>query len=78
MNDRSVSLCTDTSALHEYLCTHYTDTERKKKFCKLLNKRPQTVVFSNYVGKVNVKNLGNCEKVYCMQVLCVSAYTDTE
>ena len=37
---------TDTSALHEYRCTLI---ENGHKYCKLLIKGPQTVMFSNYV-----------------------------
>ena len=48
MSGRSVSVYTDTSASHEYLCTLIQINGHK--FCKLLIKRPQTVImFSNYI-----------------------------
>ena len=43
--DRSMSMCTDTSALQEYLCTLI---QNGHEYCKLFIKRPQTVMFSNY------------------------------
>ena len=46
MSGRSVSVYTDTSASHEYLCTLI---QNGHEFCKLLIKRPQTVMFSNYI-----------------------------
>ena len=46
MSGRSVSVHTDKSASHEYLCTLI---QNGHKFCKLLIKRPQTVMFSNYI-----------------------------
>ena len=48
MSGRSVSVYTDTSDLHEYLCTLI---QNGHKSFKLLIKRPQTVMFSNYVNK---------------------------
>ena len=45
MSGRSVSVYTDTSASHEYLCTLI---QNGQEFCKLLIKRPQTVMFSNF------------------------------
>ena len=45
-SNRSVSVCIDTSALHEYPCTK---THNAHKCSKLLIKRPQTIMFSNYV-----------------------------
>ena len=39
MSGRSVSVCTDTSASHEYLCTL---TQNGHEFCELLIKRPQS------------------------------------
>ena len=59
MSGCSVSVYTDTSASHEYLCTLI---QNGHEFCKLLIKRPQKVMFSNYIKKINVKNLENCEK----------------
>ena len=44
MSGRSVSVYTDTSASHEYLCTLI---QNGHSFSKLLIKRPQTVMFSN-------------------------------
>ena len=61
MSGRSVSVYTDTRASHEYLCTLI---QNGHEFCKLLIKRPQTVMFSNYVKKINVKNLENCKKKF--------------
>ena len=46
MNDRSVSVYTDTSALHEYL---FTLIQNGHEYRKILIKRPETVMFSNYV-----------------------------
>ena len=48
MSDHSVLVYTDANALHEYLCTdmYRTDTNI---VIKLLIKRPQTALFSNYV-----------------------------
>ena len=43
---RSVSVDTDTSALHEKLCALI---QNGHSYCKLLIKRPQIVMFSNYV-----------------------------
>ena len=65
MCGRSVSVYTDTSALHEYLCA---DTERTQK---LLCKRPQTVMFSNYVWE------NKCEKLTKLResgLFCVGVY----
>ena len=45
MSGRSVSVYTDTSALPEYLCKL---VQNGHKYCKLLIKRPETVLFSNY------------------------------
>ena len=75
MSGRSLSMYTDTSALHEWLRTLL---QNGHKYCKLLIKRPQTVMFSNYVKKVNVKSLKKCEKVYVNQDRSVSVYTDTD
>ena len=46
MSGRSVSVYTDTSASHEYLCKLI---QNGHEFCELLIKRPQTVMFSNYI-----------------------------
>ena len=46
MSGSSVSGYTDTSALHEYLCTLI---QNGHEYCKLRIKRRQTVIFSNYV-----------------------------
>ena len=46
MSSRSVSVYTDTSASHKYLCTLI---QNGHEFCKLLIKRPQTLMFSNYI-----------------------------
>ena len=46
MSGRSASVYTDTSASHEYLCTLILNIH---EFCKLLIKRPQIVMFSNYI-----------------------------
>ena len=46
MSGRSESVYTDTSALHEYLCTLI---QNGHEYFKLLIKRPQIVMFSNYV-----------------------------
>ena len=46
MSGRSVSVYTDTNASQEYLCTLI---QNEHEFCKLLMKRPQTVMFSNYI-----------------------------
>ena len=46
MSGSSVSMYTDTSASHDYLCTLI---QNGHEFCKLLIKRPQTVMFSNYI-----------------------------
>ena len=40
------ALYIDMSASHEYLCTL---VQNGHEFCKLLIKRPQTVMFSNYI-----------------------------
>ena len=45
---RSVSVYTDTSALLEHLRV-YTQIQNGNEYCKLLIKRPQIVLFSNYV-----------------------------
>ena len=68
MSGSSVSVYTDTSPLHVYLCTVIHNGH---KFCKLLTKRPQTVMFSNYVLK-------NCEKVYANLGRSASVHTDTD
>ena len=52
MSGRSVY--TDTSASHEYLCALIKNGH---EFCKLLIKRPQTVMISNYILKINEKTL---------------------
>ena len=46
MSGRSVSVYTDTSASHEYLCTLI---QNGHEFCKLFIKRPQTAMFSIYL-----------------------------
>ena len=46
MSGSFVSMYTDTSASHDYLCTLI---QNGHEFCKLLIKRPQTVMFSNYI-----------------------------
>ena len=46
MSGRSVSVYIDTSALYEYLCTLI---ENGHEYCKFLIKRPEIVMFSNYV-----------------------------
>ena len=46
MSGPSVSVYTDTSASHEYLCTLI---QNGHEFCKLFIKQPQTVMFSNYI-----------------------------
>ena len=46
MSGRSLSVYKDTSALHEYLCTLIMNGH---EFCKLLLKRTQIVVQSNYI-----------------------------
>ena len=72
MTDRSVSVYTDTRASHEYLCTLI---QNGHEFYKLLIKRPQTVMFSNYIYKIDVKNLENCEKSLCKSgPFCISVY----
>ena len=52
VSGRSVSVYTDTSASHEYLCTLI---QNGHSFCKLLIKRSQSVMFSNYILKINLK-----------------------
>ena len=49
MSGRSVSVCTDTSASHEYLCTLI---QNGHSLWILLIKRPQTVTFSNYIWEM--------------------------
>ena len=72
MSGRSVSVYTDTSALHEYLCAL---VQNGHEFCKLLIKRPQIVMFSNNIKKINVKNLENCEKSLCKSgPFCIIVY----
>ena len=72
MSGRSVSVYTDTSALHEYLCTLI---QNGHEFCKVLIKRPQTVMFSNYIQKINIKNLENRYKILCKSgPFCISVY----
>ena len=46
MSGRSVSVYTDTNAPHEYLSTLI---QNGQEFFKLLIKRPQTDMFSNYI-----------------------------
>ena len=46
MSGRSVSVHTDTSASHQYTGTLI---QNGHEFCKLLIKRPQSVMFSNYI-----------------------------
>ena len=41
-------------------------------------KRPQTVMFSNDVKKINVKSLKKCEKVYVNHDGSVSVCTHTD
>ena len=72
MTGLSVSVYTDTSALHEYL---RTVIQNGHEFCKLLIKRPQTVMFSTYILKINVKKLEHCEKSLGKSVpFCISVY----
>ena len=73
MSGRSVSVNTDTSASHEYLCTLI---KNGREFCKLLIKRSQTVVFSNYVKMLYSST--NARKVYANQDDSVSAYANTD
>ena len=75
MSGRSVSVYTNMSALHEYLCT---PIQNGHKYCKLLIRRPPTVMFSNCVKKNDAKSLKNCEKVYVNQDRSVLVYTDTD
>ena len=75
MSGRSISVYTDTIALHEYLCTLI---QNGHEYCELLIKQPQTVMFSNYAKKINVKSLKNCEKVSVNQDRSALVYTDTD
>ena len=55
----------------------YTDTVAV--FCKLLIKRPQTVMFSNYIKNNEMsKTKKIARKVYVNMDQSVSAYTDTD
>ena len=58
MSDRSLSVYKDTSASHEYLCTLIKNGH---EFCKLLLKRTEIVVQWNYIWKLNVRSLENCD-----------------
>ena len=62
MSGRSVSVYTNTSASHEYLCTLVQNGHD----------------FLNYLlnEKMNVKNLENCEKSLCKsRPFCISVYS---
>ena len=67
-----MSVQTDTSALHEYLCTR---TENGHKYCKLFIKRPQPVRFSNYANKNKYLKFKRLRK---NQERSVSVYTDPD
>ena len=72
MTGRSVSVYTDTSASHEYLCTLI---QNGHEFCKLLIKRTQNSQVFKLHLKINVKNLKNCEKNLCKSgPFCISVY----
>ena len=53
------------AVLYQCIQTRVLRTSIYHEFCKLLIKRPQTVMFSNNIQKINVKNLENCEKSLC-------------
>ena len=46
MSGCSISVHTETIALHEYLCTLI---QNRHEYCKMIITRPQKVMFSNYV-----------------------------
>ena len=72
MTGRSVSVYTDTSASHEYLCTLI---QNGHEFCKLLIKRTQNSQVFKLHLKINVKNLKNWEKNLCKSgPFCISVY----
>ena len=66
LSGRSVTVYTDTSASHEYLCTLI---QNGHEFCKLFIKGPQTVMSKTW--KI-------ARKVYANQDHSVSAYIDTD
>ena len=77
MSGCSVSVYTDTSALHEYLCTLI---QNGHEYCKLLIKLNdlKQSCFQITVRKINVKSLKYCEKVCVKRDRSVSVYTDTD
>ena len=67
MSGRSLSVHTDTSALHKYLCTLIQNGH------KYLNDLKQSC-FPIMFKKNSVKSLKNCEKVYVNQDRSVSVH----
>ena len=75
ISGRSVSVYTDTSAFHEYLCTLI---QNGHEYCIYLSNDLKQSCFQSMPRKINVKSLKNCEKVSVNHGRSLSVYTDTD